>query len=799
MKQPALAFFLPAFAAAALTFAAAGRAPAQDVARAGPRAPAARQSVPRSGPVAERFIAELIGRMTLEEKVAQLRSTSRRLSLSDQAGVFSPERAAPILKDGTGYVGRSTMALPPRQAAVFANAIQRYLVENTRLGIPALTSEEALHGFMAKGATAFPQALALGATWDPELIERVFTAAALEARARGASWVLTPVLGVAREPRWGRTEETLGEDPYLVSRLGVAAIQGLQGRGPGIANDHVLATAKHFAAHSQPEGGTNTAPANYSERILREQFLPPFQAAVREAGVAAVMASYNEIDGIPSHVNHWLLEDLLRGEWGFQGIVCSDGGGIRDLVTRHHVAVDEADAARQAISAGIDVELDGTFGSVADDVRAGRIDLARLDEAVARVLRAKVALGLFHDPYVDPDRAERVTDSSEHRALALEAARKAIVLLKNEVPPGAKRPVLPLERATLRSIAVIGPDAAEVHTGGYSYDPAPGVSVLEGMKRKAGGIIRVRYAEGARITEHPQGWKDWWDDEVVAPDPAEDARRIAEAVAVARDADVALLVVGENEAVCREGWSEKHLGDRDTLDLPGRQAEMVKAVAATGTPTVVLLINGRPLSVGDAIADVPAVLEGFYLGEETGIAVADVLFGDVNPGGKLPITFPRNVGQLPAYYYQKPSAKRGFVFSDVTPLFPFGHGLSYTSFRYGEVRVTPERIAPDGDAEVSVEVTNTGERSGDEVAQLYVHDRVASVTRPVRQLVGFERVTLAPGETRTVRFHLAADALAFYDRGKRRVVEPGLFDVMVGGSSDALKTTALEVATPVAR
>jgi beta-glucosidase len=755
-------------------------------------APARAPRPARSGPEAERFVRELVARMTLEEKVAQLRPVARRLSLKDDSGIFSPELAGPILKDGTGYVGRITMPLPPRQAAIFVNAVQRHLVERTRLGIPALSAEESLHGFMAKGATAFPQAIALASTWDPALVERVFTAAALEARARGANWVLTPVLDIAREPRWGRTEETLGEDPFLVSRLGVAAIRGLQGRGPGIGADHVLATAKHFAAHGQPEGGTNTAPANYSERILREQLLPSFEAAVREAGVASVMASYNEIDGIPSHVNRWLLADLLRGEWGFQGIVCSDGGGIGDLVTRHHVAADLPDAVRQAIAAGIDVELDSTFGSVAADVRAGRIGIARVDEAVARVLGAKLALGLFDDPYVDPERAERVTDSPEHRALALEAARKAIVLLKNE-PLAGKGRVLPLARGKLRSIAVIGANAALVHTGGYTYDPAPGVSVLDGIRRKLGGAVEVRYAEGARITERPQGWKDWWDDDVVPPSPEQDAARIVEAVALAKDADVAVLVVGENEAVCREGWSERHLGDRDSLDLPGRQAEMVKAVAATGTPTIVLLINGRPLSVGDAIAHVPAVLEGFYLGEETGTAVADVLFGDANPGGKLPITFPRNVGQLPAYHYQKPSAKRGFLFSDITPLFPFGHGLSYTSFRYGDVRVSPAQILADGRTEVAVELTNTGERAGDEVVQLYVHKRVASVTRPIRELRGFARVTLAPGETRSVRFPLEAAALAFYDREKKRVVEPGAFDVMVGGSSVQVKTATLEV------
>jgi beta-glucosidase len=739
-------------------------------------------------------IADLLGRMTLEEKIAQLRSVRGRLTSGDApAGPFAPEVAGPVLERGTGYVGRVSMRLEPREGAVFVNALQRHLRERTRLGVPALIVDEALHGFMAKGATSFPQAIALASTWDPALVERVFTAAAKEARARGTTWVLSPVLDVAREPRWGRTEETFGEDPFLVARIGVAAIRGLQGRGPVVDREHVYATAKHFAAHGQPEGGTNAAPANYSERVLREALLPSFEAAVREAGVGAVMASYNEIDGIPSHVNRWLLGRVLRGEWRFTGILCSDGGGIRDLVTRHHVAADAADAALQAFTAGIDVELDETFDALVDHVTAGRLPLARVDEAVTRVLRAKQALGLFDDPYVDPDRAAQVTNAPEHRALALEAARRAIVLLKND---GA---LLPLDRARVRTIAVIGPDAADLHVGGYSYDPAPGVSVLEGIRRKVGDTSRVLYAEGARITAGAQGWKAWWDDQVVAPDPAEDTPRIAEAVAIAKQADVALLVLGENEAVCREGWSRTHLGDRDSLDLPGRQTELARAVAAAGTPTVVLLINGRPLSIGEVASAVPAILEGWYLGQETGTAVADVLFGDVNPGGRLPITVPRSVGQLPAYYSYKPSARQGYLFSDITPLFPFGHGLSYTSFRYDNLRVVPSSIGPSGQAEVSVEVTNTGSRRGDEVVQLYVHDRLASVTRPVQELRGFERVTLESGERRTVRFRLGEAELAFLDRAMRRVVEPGIFEIRVGGSSAKTTSTPLEVVAGVGR
>jgi len=735
----------------------------------------------------ERRVADLLSRMTLEEKIAQLRPMARRLPLSKEPGVFSPELAAAPLAKGTGYVGRVAMRLEPRAGAALVAGLQRYLSEETRLGIPALVSDEAVHGYMATGATTFPQAIALACTWDPALLERVFAVAALEARARGTNWVLSPVLDVARDPRWGRTEETYGEDAFLAARLGVAAIRGLQGTGATIDSRHVLATAKHFAVHGQPESGSNAGPTNISERVIRRAFLPPFEAAVREAGVGAVMASYNEIDGIPVHVNRWLLHDILRGEWGFGGFVCSDGGGIGDLVRRHRVAVDDSDAARQAMRAGVDLELDATFGALAAHVEAGRIPMARIDEAVARVLHAKLALGLFDDPAIDPERAASLTNAPEHRALAREAAEKAIVLLKNE---GG---LLPLDPSRLESLAVIGPNAADLHVGGYSFDPAPGVSVLEGIRRKVGGALTVRYAEGARITEGPQGWRGWWDNAIVAPDPAEDARRIEEAVAAARASDVALVVAGENESICREGWSQAHQGDRDSLDLPGRQSEMIDAILETGTPTIVLLINGRALSIPDVAARVPAILEGFYLGQETGTAVANVLFGDVNPSGKLPITFPRSAGQLPFFYDHKPSARRGYVWSSAAPVFPFGHGLSYTSFAYSAPRLDPARIAPDGRTRVSVDVTNAGLRAGDEVVQLYIRDQVSSVTRPVKELRGFSRVSLAPGETRTTVFTLGPEALALIDREGNTRVEPGAFDVMVGGSSAGLRSVVLQV------
>jgi beta-glucosidase len=606
-------------------------------------------------------------------------------------------------------------------------------------------------------------------------------------RVRGVHLALTPVLDLARDPRWGRTEETYGEDPYLTAVLGVAAVRGLQGRGPAVDRRHVLATAKHFAVHGQPEGGTNVAPGNYAERVIREQFLRPFQAAVQEAGVACVMASYNEINGIPSHINRWLLRDILRREWGFRGIVISDGWGVNDLVRLHHVAETYAEAARKALQAGIDLELGTCFAELVQEVREQRVAEATLDAAVARLLSAKFALGLFEDVYVDPDEAERLTNCAAHRQLALEAAHKAIVLLKNEGN------LLPLDMASLRTIAVIGPNAADLHLGGYSADPGCGFSVLEGIRQKVGSRARVLYAEGCRITEGVQGWAAWSEDAVVPGDPAENAARIAEAVRVAQEADVALVVVGDNESTCREGWSPEHLGDRDSLDLLGQQDELIRAVVETGTPTIVLLINGRPIAINYAAAHVPAILEGWYLGQETGVAVADVLFGDVNPGGKLPITFPRSVGQLPAYYYHKPSARRGYLFTSIEPLFPFGHGLSYTAFRYENLRLASPRIGVGGVAHVRVDVTNTGNRTGDEVVQMYIRDQVSSLTRPVKELRGFQRITLQPGETRTVEFDLPPEALAFLDENMEWVVEPGLFDVMVGGSSAQVSTVQLQV------
>jgi len=731
-------------------------------------------------------VADLLPRMTLEEKVQQITGGGRgQLEIIDPTGTFTTEQARAKISQW----GNPDLVFTPRQSAILRNGVQRYLREKTPLGIPELFMGEALHGFMEYGSTSFPQALGLASTWDTELVHQVFTAAGEEAGARGAGQMFSPVLDIARDPRWGRTEETYGEDPFLAARMGVAAITGLQGDTFMIGRHHVLATAKHFAVHGQPEGGTNTAPGNYSERILRENFLVPFQAAVIEAKAGSVMASYNEIDGIPSHVNHWLLDRVLRQEWGFRGYITSDGDGLQMLVNTHGVAATKADAARLAIAAGVDFDLsDGSvYRTLVSQVKAGIVPVSDVDRAAGRVLATKFRLGLFDNPYVDPEYAEKITNSSEHRQLALKAAQKVVVLLKNE------KNMLPLDLTKLKTIAVIGPNAEGVHLGGYSRDPVHGVSILQGIRDRVGSKANVVYAEGCKLTDAKPDWHGWFIDNVKLIDPTTQMESVKAAAELARKADVAILVVGENESTNREAWSEQHLGDRDSLDLLGAQNDLVKAVVETGTPTVMFLINGRPLSINYIAEHVPAILEGWYLGEEGGTAAANVLFGDVNPGGKLPITFPHSVGDLPDFYNHKPSANRTYAFSTRKPLYPFGYGLSYTTFHFENLRLEPSQIGVGGTAKAMVEITNTGPREGDEVPQLYIHQKIASVTRPVMQLKGFQRVTLKPGEKKTVEFTITPEMLSLLNVDMHQVVEPGVFEIMVGPSSDQTTTVPLTV------
>lgn len=745
-------------------------------------------------------VRDLLSRMTVEEKAAQTmclwmeRPNDNGRTPKGQpsiAGEFSPELAKQKMPVGIGQIARQQEARDPKRAAEHANAVQKWLLENTRLGIPAIFHDEILHGNMGEGSTVFPVPLALASSWDPQLISRIFTVGARQTRIRGSHQVLGPNMDLAREPRWGRTEETYGEDPYLASEMVVAVVKALQGgagyASPRIDELHVIATGKHFAGHGQPEGGTNVGPVNISERLLRETHFVTFESAVKRAGLFSIMPAYHEIDGIPAHANRWLLDSVLRKEWGFKGVVVSDYYANTELMRSHRVAVNEADAAKQALEAGVDVELPdpATYKTLVDQVKTGKISQAVLDKTVARILRQKFQLGLFENPYVDPQKAARMADTIEDRQLAAEAARRSIVLLKNQ------NNVLPLNKAKLKSVAVIGPNADRAHLGGYT-DPKPPrtVSILEGVRNKLGNAVRVNYAEGVKITKEGG---NWFADKATLNDEESDRKLINEAVEVARRSDAVILVIGGNEDTNKEGWSENHLGDRDSLDLVGRQDDLVKAILGTGKPVVAFLINSGPLSVNYVAENVPAILEGFYLGEETGTAAADVLFGDYTPGGKLPVSFPRSVGQLPIYYNRKPTARRGYLFSTIEPLFPFGFGLSYTTFRYSNLQIVKPKIRPSEQTTVSVDVTNTGKVPGDEVVQMYIRDEVSSVTRPVKELKGFERIMLEPGATKKVTFTITPQKLQFYNREMKRVVEPGTFQIMVGGNSVELVSQTLEV------
>ena len=657
-------------------------------------------------PTAKR-VDDLLARMTLEEKVAQMLCIwNAKRQITDAKGSFDPAKAPEWFKVGIGRIERPSDGHGARAQAEFTNAIQKWVKENTRLGIPVIFHDEALHGLMGPEATSFPQAIALASTWNPELVERAFAAVAKEVRARGTQQVLAPVVDVARDPRWGRFEETFGEDPYLVSRMGLAAVRGFQGGDRTIPADRVIATLKHMTGHGQPESGTNVGPANLGERTLRDVFFPPFEVAVKQGHARSLMPSYNEIDGIPSHANRWMLHDVLRKEWGFDGTIVSDWQAVRQLAGRHRVAADDADAARQALAATVDVELPDveTYHTLVEQVKQKKVPESAIDDAVRRLLREKFELGLFENPFVDPDKADEISGSAATRPLALEAARQAIVLLQN------KGGLLPLNPEKARRVAVIGPHSAEVMLGCYSGVPRHSVSILEGIRNRLGkdatvvprrggaahrGLGLHQGSPAARRREPGRRLRSSAD-KVVPADPAENRRRIADAVALAKDSDVAVVVVGDNEQTAREAYAENHLGDRADLRLVGQQEELVRAVLDTGTPTVVVLVNGRPPAIPELAEKVPAILECWYLGQEGGTAVAEVLFGDVNPGGKLPVTFPRSVGQLPLFYNHKPTALRGYLFDSTKPLFPFGHGLSYTTFSYAAPTVAPAKIAPDG-------------------------------------------------------------------------------------------------------
>ena len=852
----------------------------------------------RNGLPIEARVGDLLSRMTVEEKARQL-DMYMGSSIADKMqtqtviaedGVFDPAKAQAEFGDvGVGGIHD----LYPRSAET-SNAIQQWLRDNSRLGIPALFIEEALHGISAPGHTIFPQSIALASTWNPEIARKTGTAIAAEMRAVNINLSLSPVLDLVRDVRWGRTEETFGEDPYLIGRMAVGYVQGMQGES--LATDHtIVAEPKHFAGHGAPEAGLNAGPVHVGKREFQSQFLAGFRAAFVEAGAMGVMAAYHDLDGIPCAANSELLTDLLRGEWGFEGIVITDLGAIHRLETQHDMAKDPADAIRQALTAGIDMQFydyshEIFQGSIIQSVADGSLPVEILDRAVARVLRLKFRLGLFDNPFIDPDLKSKVNLCESHLDTALQSAREAICLLKNDGN------LLPL-RKDLRSVAVIGPSAAHACLGDYcqpgnrkmetlldginaAVSEETKVVHINGMgganlqpipakwfKRPTGGpgVHGVYYAKtgfqgGAKLhrvdTAIDFNWQIalpaegmppdrfsvrwegfivpdrtfkgqiglgcqdrmqcWVDGELVAScwdkgEPptmtspfqfeagreyaicveyekrgsgsvivlgySEEVDELAMAVEAARDADVAIVAVGDSAQTSGEGV------DRSVLDLPGGQLDLVKAIHATGTPVILVLQNGRPLTITWEAENIPAIVEAWYVGERAGTAIAEVVFGDYNPAGRLPITFPKSVGQIPIYYNHKPSQRGRYIEIDHEPLYPFGFGLSYTTFAYDNLVVTPSEITPEGSVTINVDIHNTGNRAGDEVAQLYLRDVVGSVTTPVRQLKRFSRIHLQPGESRTVTFDLAPTDLALLDRSFNWIVEPGTFQIFVGGSS----------------
>ena len=733
----------------------------------------------------EQRAKNLLSLMTVDEKVMQTQCLwIQKSRILNAAGDFDEAKAKEALKNGLDELGRlnenagpNSSGYHPRQAAELYNKIQRYFVEKTRLGIPVMTHEESLHGQQTQDATNFPIPIALASTWNENLMTEIFTNVAEEVRARGGHHVLAPVVDITRDPRWGRTEETMGEDPYLTSRLAVAQIKAYQGEGVYLGKNKVATTLKHFGIHGQSEGGENVAPSNIDERTAREVFFPSFKAAVQEGKAMNVMATYNELWGLPAHINRQLLTDILRKEWGFKGVVVSDYFAIRDVSTLHKITPSYDEAGYLAFKAGIDLETpdpDG-FVNLKKYITAGKISMAELDAAVTRILIAKFRLGLFDDPYVDADKAEEIVGSASKRAVAYKAAQEAMVLLKND------NNFLPLDKNKIKTIALIGPNADKCLLGGYSSKPRVCISPLQAIKERYGNHIKVLYAEGVKLTDK----NNWFADTINLANNGDVKAKIAEAVEIASQADVVLLFVGGNESMSREGWAPDHLGDLPTLELLNHQNELIKEIVSVGKPTCAFVNSGPPLSIGDLVNSVPAVMQCWYLGQEGGYAMADALFGEINPNGKLPISFPRTAGHIPAFYNYKPSARRGYNLGfTVSPLFAFGHGLSYTTFQYNGLKLSSAQMKMNGTVTVSVEVKNTGSRRGAEVVQLYIRDDYSSVARPVKELKGFKKIWLEPGQSQTVSFVINKEMLSFYDTNMKWVAEPGDFTLMVGTASD---------------
>jgi beta-glucosidase len=727
----------------------------------------------------EQRVNDLLSRMTLEEKVGQLNMTAYPVLVSkDLSGKIE---ICQKLTDGTffsniGPVGgfwaaASMFEEGPGRQAEFLNELQKLAIDKTRLKIPLLFIEEGTHAIMVPGSTVFPEGLAIGSAWNMEMVENIYAAVAKEARARGIHALGTLVIEPNRDPRLGRNEEGYSEDPYFCSRIAEAIVHGIQGNDVS-AIDKAIAILCHFPGQSEPVSGLERGAMEISERKLREVFLPPWVSGIKKAGALGTMATYPSIDGLPVHVSEKLLTKILRDELDFTGLVFCEGGGF-EIPINEKIVSTMKESGELCIKAGVDVSIwheDAYLYPMIENVKEGKVSIETIDRAVRRILRVKFLLGLFENPYVDVDRAVSVNNTKEHKELALQSAREGMVLLKNE------KNLLPLDK-NIKSIAVIGPNAdskinqlGDYVSGTILQDVA---TVLDGIKSKVSPQTKVNYVKGCEILGN-------------------EINEIKKAQKAAKESDLAVVVIGENRRTVGEPC------DVFDLDLTGLQQQLVEAVYATGTPTIVVLINGRALSIRWIAENVPAVLEAWNCGEQGGNAVADVLFGDYNPGGKLPVSFPKHVGQLPVYYNYMPSKAYWinhdnstyaelYVNDKIKPLYEFGYGLSYTSFEYSNLQITPKEIGPAGEVYVSVDVKNTGKRDGSEVVQLYIDDVISSMSTPVKELKGFEKLSLAAGETKTVRFKLTPEQLSFLDRNLEPVVEPGLFEVMIGSSSENIR------------
>jgi beta-glucosidase len=730
-------------------------------------------------------VEDLLDRMTLEEKIGQMNMPCVYV---DEMGKDIPAKLEacknivegkynnfPGPAGGFFTLANTILHEGTNQQANFFNELQKIAIEKTRLGIPLLQSEEGTHGLMCSGATIFPEGLGIGSTWNMDLVNNIYTIAAREARSVGIHQIYTLVIEPNRDPRLGRNQEGFSEDPYFCSRMAETIVHAVQG-GDVSAKDKTVSGLCHYPGQSQPASGLERGAMEISERTFREVFLPPWEAGIKKAGALGVMATYPAIDRVPTHGSEFILTKILRNELGFKGLVLSEGSGIGTLMYMR-LARNDKEAGELAIKAGLDVGIsyeEGYMKSMIDNVKEGKVSMELIDRAVRRILEQKFRLGLFENPYVDPEYAVKVTHTNESKEVALNVAREGIVLLKNE------NKLLPLNK-NIKKIAIIGPNADndKNQLGDYTAQVVLQniVTILDGIKAKVSQKTKIEYVKGCNVIGN-------------------DINEISKASSIAKSADVAIVVLGENE------WqAPNHTGtdgegyDVASLDLTGLQEDLLKAVYKTGTPTILILVNGRPLSVRWAAENIPAIVEAWLPGESGGDAVADILFGDSNPSGKLPITVARHVGQLPVYYNYMPEKEEwikngwGKAYADMpaTPLWEFGFGLSYTKFEYSNLKINPEETGTYGEVSISVDVKNSGDRKGSEVVQLYIRDLIASVTVPVKELKGFKKIMLEPGEQKTLDFKLQHDDLAFYNKSMDRVVDPGTFAVMVGSSSEDIR------------